>query len=180
MYLVKRLGVDSRDVVLSGDSAGGNLALALLRYLQDHADEGKLPLPGGVLLWSPWVDLTVPPLEIAGHRNARYDVVLPQSALWGYRVFIPEDRGAEDAYISPVKKAIPTRVPIWLNWGGREVFADQIKEFVETQRKHAGSRVGTYEVADAPHDLFGVGEPLGWVKETKEAFGHAVRFLNES
>jgi monoterpene epsilon-lactone hydrolase len=40
-------------VVLSGDSAGGGLALSLILALRDHGD----PLPAGCILMSPWLDL---------------------------------------------------------------------------------------------------------------------------
>lgn len=38
------LGVPAEDIILSGDSSGGNLILALLRYL--NTSEAKLPCPG--------------------------------------------------------------------------------------------------------------------------------------
>lgn len=48
------LGYGARDVILAGDSAGGNLALALTLRLKE---EGRL-LPRGLVLMSPWTDLT--------------------------------------------------------------------------------------------------------------------------
>lgn len=61
VYLVERVGFLPEDVVVVGDSAGGNLALALVRYLRDYADyhpDLVLPrMPGALLLLSPWVDL---------------------------------------------------------------------------------------------------------------------------
>ncbi len=47
-------GYGARDVILAGDSAGGNLALALTHRLKE---EGRL-LPRGIVLLSPWTDLT--------------------------------------------------------------------------------------------------------------------------
>ena len=47
-------GYGARDVILAGDSAGGNLALALTNRLKE---EGRL-LPRGIVLLSPWTDLT--------------------------------------------------------------------------------------------------------------------------
>jgi acetyl esterase/lipase len=68
-------GVDSSNIIISGDSAGGGLVLALLRYIEEH---GKLlPPPRGVMAWSPWVDskqisicitLTVPPIHLYHHK----------------------------------------------------------------------------------------------------------------
>jgi monoterpene epsilon-lactone hydrolase len=43
-----------KDIALLGDSAGGGLALALLQRLRRRG----LPPPGGVVLYSPWVELT--------------------------------------------------------------------------------------------------------------------------
>ena len=47
-------GYGARDVILAGDSAGGNLALALVHRLKA---EGRI-LPRGLVLMSPWTDLT--------------------------------------------------------------------------------------------------------------------------
>ena len=48
------LGYGARDVILAGDSAGGNLALSLCLKLKN---EGRL-MPRGLVLMSPWTDLT--------------------------------------------------------------------------------------------------------------------------
>ncbi|KAJ3074992.1 hypothetical protein HDU98_009553 [Podochytrium sp. JEL0797] len=45
-----------------GDSAGGGLCMSLLTYLKTYlkstTGEPMLPLPGAVVLFSPWVDLS--------------------------------------------------------------------------------------------------------------------------
>ncbi len=48
------LGIAPADLVVGGDSAGGNLAVALLL----KAREEDLPQPAGLYLLSPWLDLT--------------------------------------------------------------------------------------------------------------------------
>ncbi|KAI9848575.1 MAG: hypothetical protein M1837_007244 [Sclerophora amabilis] len=53
-YLLDQ-GISPLSIVLSGDSSGGNLVIALLRYLSDN--KGLLPNPSAALLWSPSVDL---------------------------------------------------------------------------------------------------------------------------
>lgn len=47
-------GYGARDVIVAGDSAGGNLALSLVHKLKQ---ENRL-LPRGLVLFSPWTDLT--------------------------------------------------------------------------------------------------------------------------
>ncbi|MCR5790405.1 MAG: alpha/beta hydrolase [Lachnospiraceae bacterium] len=53
-YLM-HLGVGARDIIVAGDSAGGNLALELCLRLKAA---GRL-LPGGLVLMSPWTDMTM-------------------------------------------------------------------------------------------------------------------------
>ncbi|KAK4706034.1 hypothetical protein P7C70_g182, partial [Phenoliferia sp. Uapishka_3] len=66
-HLVQDLGY--RDIVLAGDSAGGGLAVSLLLYLSTSLasspeTSSHFPLPAQVLLYSPWVDLT-----LSNHRS---------------------------------------------------------------------------------------------------------------
>ncbi|KAG8691701.1 hypothetical protein FRC11_012452 [Ceratobasidium sp. 423] len=55
VYLTRTLKFEPQNVIVSGDSAGGNLALALVRYLRDSPELG-LGMPGGLVLISPWAD----------------------------------------------------------------------------------------------------------------------------
>ncbi len=48
------LGYGARDIIVAGDSAGGNMALSLVMKLKM---ENRL-LPRGIMLMSPWTDLT--------------------------------------------------------------------------------------------------------------------------
>lgn len=47
-------GYGARDIIVAGDSAGGNLALTLTLALKE---QGRI-LPRGLLLFSPWTDMT--------------------------------------------------------------------------------------------------------------------------
>lgn len=47
-------GYGARDIILAGDSAGGNLALSLVLHLKNL----KRLLPRGIVVMSPWTDLT--------------------------------------------------------------------------------------------------------------------------
>lgn len=49
------LGYGAKDVILIGDSAGGNLALSLTLKLKET---GRI-LPGAIILYSPWTDMTM-------------------------------------------------------------------------------------------------------------------------
>ncbi|KAI5891578.1 alpha/beta-hydrolase [Schizophyllum commune H4-8] len=57
-YLVNTVGVAPENIIVGGDSAGGNLAYALTRYLLEHGGRRGIPRPPGhLLLLSPWADL---------------------------------------------------------------------------------------------------------------------------
>ncbi|KIP11685.1 hypothetical protein PHLGIDRAFT_437020 [Phlebiopsis gigantea 11061_1 CR5-6] len=69
--LIFDLQIPHNDILVAGDSAGGGLTLALLMYLRDNG----YPLPGGGILLSPWVDLTMS--CDSWESNAQFDVVPP-------------------------------------------------------------------------------------------------------
>jgi acetyl esterase/lipase len=89
-YLVNSVGFAPEDIIVVGDSAGGNLALALTRYLVEYASQlaGDLksaqPRPGAMLLLSPWSDLSN-----ATHNN-------PNASI--------NTRGSTDYLIGPSKR----------------------------------------------------------------------------
>lgn len=64
IHLVDVMGYDPSNVIVTGNSAGGNLALALVRYLVENQGHQwgcilSLPAPpGSLLLISPWTDLS--------------------------------------------------------------------------------------------------------------------------
>ncbi|KAF9206331.1 hypothetical protein BGZ49_002621 [Haplosporangium sp. Z 27] len=56
---VEELAVDPRDIVVAGDSAGANLAVAFMLYMTRYVQpstEPRFVLPHATLLLSPWVD----------------------------------------------------------------------------------------------------------------------------
>lgn len=59
VYLVNEIGFAPSDIIIEGDSAGGNLAYALTRYLVEYQGTPGLPAPpGALLLLSPWADVS--------------------------------------------------------------------------------------------------------------------------
>lgn len=169
---------------MSGDSAGGNLAINLLRYISEHKD--VLPEPVGVILWSPWVDLSVSAETLASRSNHNADFIPASLVNWVEGVFLPlataqhpDPRG--NPYISLLKEALPTSVPIFVQWGTSELIKDEIIDFVERQTEvclRAGGRLGVCEVQNAPHDIMLGAEILGFAKEAEEAMDEALAFLN--
>ncbi|KAH8080115.1 Alpha/Beta hydrolase protein [Filobasidium floriforme] len=80
LYLVNELGFEPDKVVVMGDSAGGNTALGLARYLgelqkqQGESGRKEVGMVGGLILFSPWCDMTEQP-GTSAEFNKKYDYV---------------------------------------------------------------------------------------------------------
>ncbi|TPX30683.1 hypothetical protein SmJEL517_g05818 [Synchytrium microbalum] len=55
VYALKDLMIPHSEIIVAGDSAGGNLAYSLAMYIRDNKPEDT---PAGLILITPWVDLT--------------------------------------------------------------------------------------------------------------------------
>lgn len=180
------LGIASSRIILSGDSAGGNLVIALLRYLADHDhdhDDPRLPLPhpAAALLWSPWVDLESAQDRARMTQHPKYTVdYLPYNFVsWGAASLVPASMSASHPYISPLHHPFATATPLWIQVGEHEILRDDGVRFATAMAAQDGNRVSWCEVPGAPHDVFLIGGFLGWEKEIKAAVRTAADWLVE-
>lgn len=140
-YLVNDVGFSPTDIIVTGDSAGGNLAHALTRYLVENQNSSidKLPPPpGGLVLFSPWCDASdshdVPGSSTFIFRTT--DIITPNHGSFAKRAFLGP-HGLEEAninrYISPSCrypslsinfKGFPRTL---ITAGGVEILVDQIR-----------------------------------------------------
>lgn len=112
------LGYGARDVILAGDSAGGNLALSLTLKLKE---ERRL-LPRGIILMSPWTDLTSS--GKSHETKADIDPVLNAGYL---EEMIGNYASAEDLknpFISPLFGDYAGFPPTYIQVGENEVLLD--------------------------------------------------------
>jgi acetyl esterase/lipase len=176
-YLLDK-GIPASRIVISGDSAGGNIAIALLRYLSIEKSKA-MPCPCALLLWSPSVDLCAQtnPYTIDLHRNYKTDYITGFTLVWGVEEYIPRSMKSDSEYFSPLRHPFPTQPPIWVMVGGAEVLHDSIVGFVENMRNIKDNRVELYQVPHAPHDVFWMGNLLGWAMEASSASRAANDFL---
>ena len=92
-WLLKQ-GISARNIVLAGDSAGGNLAITMLMKLRDDGD----PLPAAAACLSPVADLTDKPSPINGFK----DPLLPPRATRTYSRSYVARNDPRNPLISPV------------------------------------------------------------------------------
>ena len=89
-------GVDASQLLMGGDSAGGNLALATAQAVRDAG----LPSPRGLVLFSPWLDLTHQGESINSNSNS--DAMLHRQLLDDALAMYAPHMPANDARVSPL------------------------------------------------------------------------------
>ena len=105
----------AQEVFVSGMSAGGNLAAALILRARDEG----LPLPSGAILLTPEVDLT----ESGDSVNTNAGVDTVPASLWAVNLLYAAGHNLADPYLSPLfgdfGKGFP---PTILTAGTRDIF----------------------------------------------------------
>lgn len=178
-YLLNELKVPASEIVLAGESAGGNLVIALIRYLIDEGTAAHLPLPRAALLWSPWLDLTADPATINRHPRLAQDYIFGSLMAWGVRRFTPNGWSTSHPYLSPLGNEFYSPVPLFVHTGTVELIHEDHVKYVDKMKAN-GTRVELFETPTAPHDIFGAGIVLGFVKEAVEAADRAAKFVDEA
>lgn len=137
-------GVPASSIILSGESSGGGLALALALVLKTAGD----PLPAGIIGVCPFVDLTLrgPTVaEFSGDDPAANRDVL---AYLGASYF--QGHEPTDPLVSPLYGDLSGLPPIFLTASQGEVLLSDTLRFAE-RAKQAGVDVTTRIVEDSVH-----------------------------
>ncbi|KAI1810822.1 Alpha/Beta hydrolase protein [Poronia punctata] len=182
LHLVKEMGIPGSRIILSGDSAGGNIVMGLLRYINEYGRELDLPAPAAALLWSPWVDVSAAmdvTLDIRESPYYKTDYLNAEFARWGARTV--SDYGRIDPmhpYLSPLHHPfiLDARIPMFVHTGDHEVLSDDDKAFADTFAKR-GWPVHLCVSKGCPHDILLLGPRMGFHREAEEATRDAREFL---
>lgn len=182
LYLLRTQNIPADKIVLCGDSAGGNLAIALLRYLAEYGGSGpqlQIPLPRCATLYSPWVNLLA--FDFDSGNNAQWNSdFLPNGFLrWGAEAYTAGIVSPEkDRYVTPLGHPFATTVPVFVNVGTAEIFADAIREWVgEMKAVDRWNRVELREEVGAPHDTFLVADLMGFEESAEEVLRDTKEFI---
>lgn len=170
-YLLSN-GFKSKDIIIVGDSAGGNLALALCMYLRDH----MFDLPKGLILMSPWADLT------DSGTSRVYNLF--KDPMFGYskhlkKVMAPnkvymEKEDYYNKYVSPVFGEFDNFPPMLIQVGSYEVLeSDSIMIYEKALKKKVDVKLSRY------HKMFhGFQFAGGILPEYKIAWYEIKQFIN--
>jgi monoterpene epsilon-lactone hydrolase len=138
--------IPSNRLIVKGDSAGGNLALALLLAIRDR----KLPQPALAMLMSPATDfctMNYPSFT----ANESFDWISGQMALQWADWFCPKEQ-RENPLVSPIRADLRRLAPIYMQAGRAEILHDSIQAFAaEARRQGADVLLETW--ADMNHDF---------------------------
>ena len=177
-YLVNVVGFSPDDIIIEGDSAGGNLTQALTRYLTEYQDsaEVKLPAPpSAIILVCPWSDVGGSHLKIVNGSarkfgNSDYLVTRDSSSTYAKDAFVGphgQEFAETSPYLSPASLHPSLHVDFkkfprtFIVGGGAEVLIDQIRTLKDRMIKDLGEgdgvdgsegKVHYHEVPDGIHD----------------------------
>lgn len=163
-------GYQPQDIILSGDSAGGGLALATVLSLRDA---GNL-LPAAVICMSPWTDLT-----FTGQSHitkAKADCVLLTDVLREWAACYAGTETPNNPLISPIYADFHNFPPLLIQVGSDEILLDDSRMLAE-KVKADGVNV-TLKVWDEMWHVWpALGDLLPESKKSFEEIGEFIDFL---
>ena len=167
-WYLREQGYSARKIALVGESAGGNLALALALKLREAGEE----MPAALALLSPWADLAQ--TGDSYHTLSEEDVTLDGEALMQSALaFAGSAERLKDADISPVYADFSGFPPTLIHCGTREILLSDSETLEQAMlRDGVDARLIRWEGMCHVFQAFGF-------EESKAANRQIGQFLNE-
>jgi len=168
---LNKKGIENKNILMFGESSGGALASSVTLKMRDK----KMALPGAVVMWSPWSDITETGDSYYTLKNEDptylYETILKPSADAYAKT---EDH--KNPYVSPVygdyNKGFP---PTLIQGGTKEIFLSNfVRHYQVIDNADQVVKLDLYE--GMPHIFQAI---LPYSKESKEALVKVNRFLNK-
>lgn len=143
-------GIKAQDIIVVGDSAGGNLALALSLYLKEH----DIAQPAVLILESPWANLEHKE-GTSRYTNDDKDQTLGKGTLLNGAVKNPVYAGKmalNDPRLSPIYADLTGLPPMLIQAGGNEIFLTECQELA-AKAAEDGVDVTLTVYPGQPHDF---------------------------
>jgi acetyl esterase/lipase len=137
-------GVDPNNIAISGESAGGGLAVAALLTLRD----ADVPMPSSAFVMSPWADLTLSGNTIVDRQDI--DPILTGEGLRPRAGDYVAGANPSDPYISPVFADLHGLPPILIQVGAHEILLSDAVRLAE-RAANADIAVTLEVVPGVPH-----------------------------
>lgn len=167
-WLINR-GWAAKEIILSGDSAGGGLAMSLCHYLKKQNRD----LPGGLIAMSPWTDMTGSgeSYETNYHRDPNFGN--SAHTLLNNKEYIGGN-DPKNPFLSPAFGDFSGFPPMLIQVGSYEMLLSD-SEIVAKKAKQAGVKV-RLSVYEGMFHVFQMA--MHGLPEAKRAWGEVGHFLD--
>ncbi|MEO6546383.1 MAG: alpha/beta hydrolase [Ferruginibacter sp.] len=166
-WLLKQ-GIKARNIVLTGDSSGGGLAITTLVKARDKG----LPMPAATLPFSAWFDM-----ELSGdsmEANRGRDHAFTKELINGLVTMVLGENGnKKDPYVNPLYADLKGLPPIYMQVGSEEVLLDDSTRLKELAQR-AGVEVKLDIVDDMQHTFL---MAVGRAPEANDAITRYVNWI---
>jgi acetyl esterase/lipase len=123
-------GVAANHIALTGDSAGGGLAVTTLLRLR----ELRMPLPAGSMPLSPWLDM-----EANGETfitNREKDAIVAREMIQGMaETFLGQGGNPKDPLANPLHGDLRNLPPVYVQVGSHEALLDDSRTLADALRR---------------------------------------------
>lgn len=134
------LGYGANDVIIAGDSAGGNMALELVLKLKEE----KRMLPKGLVLFSPWTDMTCSGESF--EKRVANDPVLTPEYLYRIREDYAHGVNYDSPYLSPLLGDLKGFPPTYIQVGENEIlYSDAERLYEKLCGENVVARIDRYD-----------------------------------
>ena len=162
-------GTPAEQVVVAGDSAGCGVAMSLLLSLKQQS----LPLPGGALLFCPWVDLSGKVLASLAASDEQAAILLEQ--MRSYVGVYLDGHPPDDPVISPLTADLAGLPPMLIQAATGDPQREDAHLLTERARAHGvEARLELYPVDTHAFQTF-----WSFLPEAMEGLSQAGRFVRE-
>jgi epsilon-lactone hydrolase len=162
-------GTPAEQVVVAGDSSGCGLVMSLLLSLKQQG----LPLPGGALLFCPWVDLGSTVLSSLAATDEQVAILLEQ--VRGYVDAYLDGHPPGDPVISPLTADLSGLPPLLIQAATGDPQREDAHRLAERARAHGvEAQLELYPVDTHAFQTF-----WSFLPEAMEGLAQAGRFVRE-
>jgi acetyl esterase/lipase len=159
-------GIDAERVFLAGDSAGGGLALGQALHYRDTGRRA----PAGIVLFSPWVDITLADAE--ADALVRLDPMIAPAGLRAAGSWWAGELDPHSPLVSPLYGDLAGLPPVHTFQGGRDILAPDAESLTRALR--AAGTEAELELFPTAFHVF-VGAP--WTPEAQRALRRVAEIL---
>jgi len=166
-YLTEKHPADK--FIFMGDSAGGGLALA---FCQNLIEKNKKKLPEKLVLFSPWLDLSMQNSEIK--KNEKLDMILSVDSLKKAAKLYAREDDLSQYLLSPINGRLDLIPSTAIYYGTEEIFYPDFIKFKKLTKKYS-ENFTFFEYEKMQHVWI-----LFPIPETEKAINDAISFMNDN